>query len=68
MLGRHTPRGSDRSDDLYSGQVHGSGEREAVADAQHLFVPASDEARLYLLKVALRVSLGLVDPLSVQCV
>ena len=54
------------SDDLHSGQIHDSSEREAVIDAQHLFAPASSEARIQSLKLALSVRLGLIAPLGVQ--
>ena len=46
MLGRYIPRDSERQDDLYGGEVRDSGEREAVVYSQHLFVPASNMARL----------------------
>ena len=59
-MGRYTSRDSKRQDDLFGGEVHGNGEREAVVYDRHLFVPARNELTLH-------VRLGLFDPLGVQC-
>ena len=68
MLDRHNPCGNEHQDNLYGGEAHDSGKRYAVVYHQHLFGPSSNKTRLKLLRLALSVSLSLLDPDGVQCV
>ena len=68
VLRRDTPYRRKRQDHLHGRHVHGGHEGELVVDPENLLVTAGDQPSLQVFDLAMRVGLGLEDPLCVQSV